>query len=204
VRTQVIKAAMKLFQEKGYHAASVRQIITEAGCSKGGFYHHFSSKASLLYLAHETFIDYELECARRVIAGPGSASEKLTAIMIDLVESIALYQAEVTVFFQERHVLSSDEFALVKQKRDEYVAIVQRVVQEGVASGEFRRDIEPSLITLALFGMCNWTYQWYRPDGPLTPREIGERLARLFLDGLRAGPAKGRGTDGSTLSASRD
>lgn len=192
LRTQIIQAALTLFREKGFHATTTQEIITAAGCSKGGFYHHFPHKDDLLYLAHETFIDYELNCAFRVVARPGSPREKLAAIMMDLVESIAKFQPQVTVFFQERHVLSSEKFSLVKQKRDEYVRIVQGVVREGIDSGHFRQDMEPELVTLALFGMCNWTYQWYRPEGRLTPREIGEQFCSLFLKGLES-------SDGSPL-----
>lgn len=193
LREQIIAAAMDLFRRKGYHATTTQEIIAAAGCSKGGFYHHFRHKEDLLYLAHETFIDYELECALRVVSGPGTAPEKLRAIMIDLVESIAKFQPQVTVFFQERHFLSLEKFALVKQKRDRYEQLVEQVVREGMASGAFRRDLDPRLATLALFGLCNWTYQWYRPSGPLSPREIGEKFAHLFLDGLTAtGPARAR------------
>lgn len=186
LRTQIIQAALTLFREKGFHATTTQEIITAAGCSKGGFYHHFPRKDDLLYLAHETFIDYELNCASRVLAGPGSPKEKLATIMTDLVESITRFQPQVTVFFQERHALSSERFSVVKQKRDEYVRIVQGVVRDGMASGQFRQDMKPELVTLALFGMCNWTYQWYRPDGGLSPREIGEQFCGLFLKGLEA------------------
>lgn len=46
-RTKIIEAAIRLFSSRGYTAASVDDICTEAGISKGAFYHHFESKQAL-------------------------------------------------------------------------------------------------------------------------------------------------------------
>lgn len=46
-RTKIIEAAIKLFSNRGYNAASVDDICAEAGISKGAFYHHFKSKQEL-------------------------------------------------------------------------------------------------------------------------------------------------------------
>lgn len=185
LRNQIVSAALRLFLEKGYHSTSLQDIITAANCSKGGFYHHFASKDDLLYLIHETFITYELERGEAVRSRPGPAAERLREVIVDLVESIALYRPHVTVFFEERRSLSSEKFALVKEKRDRYEALVRELVEDGVRSGEFRRDLDPRIVTFAIFGMCNWTYQWLRPDGALTPRQVGEMFSSLILQGLR-------------------
>src|SRR5207247_11159941 len=110
--------ALKLFLERGYHGTSLQDIIDAAQCSKGGFYHHFSSKEQLLQLIHDTFISYELERGEAARQAPLSAADRLRQIIVDVVESIALYRPHVTVFFEERRFLSSDEFAQIKEKRD--------------------------------------------------------------------------------------
>lgn len=46
-RTKIMESAIKLFSSRGYAAASVDDICTEAGISKGAFYHHFESKQAL-------------------------------------------------------------------------------------------------------------------------------------------------------------
>ena len=45
--------------------------------------------------------------------------------------------------------------------------------------------VDPRLTTLAVLGMCNWAYQWYRPDGPLESGEIAAFFFDLLLNGLR-------------------
>lgn len=187
LREQVIAAAVDLFRQKGYHATTTQDIIRAVGCSKGGFYHHFPRKEDLLYLAHETFINYELECAQRILRLEAPPEEKLKRVLTDLIESIALYQAEVTIFFQERHSLNnSPRWGEVKQKRRDYERIVNGLVEAGMASGVFRSDLDPHMVTLGLFGMCNWVYQWYRPGAGMGPQEIAATFITMVLEGLRA------------------
>lgn len=184
LRHQIVTKALELFHAKGYHSTTLQDVVDAVGCSKGGFYHHFASKEDLLHLIHDTFITYELQRGIEVLNGPGTAAEKLRLMIIDLVESIALYTAQVTVFFEERRYLSSDKFQLIKQKRDEYEGVVRQVLVEGVRSGEFRADLDLDVILFSIFGMCNWTYQWMRPGGRLSPRQVGETMSLMVLQGI--------------------
>ncbi len=42
------------------------------------------------------------------------------------------------------------------------------------------------VVTLAVFGMCNWGYQWFDPKGTLSAGEIADDYADLFIAGLSA------------------
>ena len=46
-RARILEAALRRFAVQGYNAASIDQICTEAGVSKGAFYHHFPSKQAI-------------------------------------------------------------------------------------------------------------------------------------------------------------
>ena len=186
LRDQIVNASLKLFLEKGYQATTIQEIIDAANCSKGGFYHHFVSKEDLLYLIHDTFITYELQQAEAVLKLPGTASSRLRQMIIDLVESIELYRPHVTVFFEERRLLSYEKFALVKQKRDVYEHLFQRVVEEGIQTGEFRADTDSRVIVFAIFGMCNWTYQWLQSNKGYGVRAIGQMFCDLLFQGLQS------------------
>lgn len=186
LRDQIIRTALELFHEKGYHTTSLREIISTARCSKGGFYHHFASKEDLLYLIHETFISYELDRGDQAYRSPGTATSRLRKVIIDLILSIELYRPHVTVFFEERRSMSSAKFSLLREKRDQYEQIVLDLIAEGIRTGEFRPDMDQRVACFAIFGMCNWTYQWYRPGGRKTAQEIGEMFSDMILGGLMA------------------
>jgi AcrR family transcriptional regulator len=46
-KEKILKAALKVFSEKGYHATNVDEIVEKSETSKGGFYFHFPSKKEL-------------------------------------------------------------------------------------------------------------------------------------------------------------
>jgi hypothetical protein len=87
------------------------------------------------------------------------------------------------------HRLSPGKFEEVRTRRDRYERMFRSVIEKGQEIGAFRRDISPTLQTLALFGMCNWTYMWYRQQGEWTPQDVGGILASIFLAGVDAWPA---------------
>ncbi|MEO8357882.1 MAG: TetR/AcrR family transcriptional regulator [Chloroflexota bacterium] len=66
-RAKIIESAIRLFSSRGYTAASVDDICTEAGISKGAFYHHFESKQALFLALLDGWlktIDNSIEASR--------------------------------------------------------------------------------------------------------------------------------------------
>lgn len=190
VRSQILHAALRLFSRKGFHATSVQDIVGEAACSKGAFYHHFSAKEDLLLVFHETFIRYELELAEQALQGEGEPLDKLRKIAGQLVDSIARFRPYVGVFVQEQRFLSHDGFAIVKAKRDQYEGIVRSLIEQAICQGQLRPDLDSRLFTLAFFSMYNWSYYWFQPNKPLSTEEVANRLFDFLIDGARSRPAR--------------
>lgn len=111
---------------------------------------------------------------------------KLRMLVRSLIRSIHDYLPYVTVFFNEMRHLEEPFYGRIREKRDRYAAMFEATIREAVDRGEFRADLDPKLATLALFGMCNWMYRWYRPDGPLSDAEIAERFLSILLRGMEA------------------
>jgi len=65
-----------------------------------------------------------------------------------------------------------------------YEGIWLEIFREGVEDGVFRKDMPLRIVLNAIFGMCNWTHQWYNPDGLFSPAEIGETFAKIALESI--------------------
>lgn len=180
----LIRAAAQLFAERGYDATSVSAIVQTAHLTKGAMYYYFSAKEDLLFAIQQRFIEAEMRQAQHIVSVTASPEERLTRLIVALVESVAKFPQEVTVFFREMHRLSGKPFEAVRETRDAYQQIFEDTIVWGQQEAAFRRDLEPRILTLALFGECNWTYTWMRPDGRLAPTQIGQRLAQIFMTGL--------------------
>ncbi len=187
-RETLLDAAVQLFGAQGFHATSVREIVAAAGLTKGAFYHHFASKEVVLAEIHDAFIDAHLERQRRILARPGSAHAHLYSLMHLAVSVIARYRPFVAVFLQERRALSGERHEDVLRKRDEAMDSFRMTVRRGVADGEFRSDVDPDVAAFGAVGMCDWTYQWYSPEGRMSVEAVARTFALIFLRGISARP----------------
>lgn len=73
----------------------------------------------------------------------------------------------------------------LRAERCRYHERFRALVEEGRAAGTFGPDVPPDLAVDFFFGAVHQLSAWWRPDGPLDARAVGEY--RLFLDGLRRG-----------------
>ncbi|MBR3120135.1 MULTISPECIES: TetR/AcrR family transcriptional regulator [Oceanobacillus] len=177
----MIQSSLILFEQYGFHGVSVNQIVENVGTSKGGFYHHFTSKDELLFEIHDTFITHVLEKGIYAYETHHSPTQKLKAIVKEFVNVFGLYKAHISVFYQESTYLKQQYQRSVKDKRDQFKQIVMRTIEEGKKSGEFREELSVEITTMAILGMVNWIYKWYRQSGANTMDEIGDIFVDLIL-----------------------
>ena len=196
---EIRDAAARIFHEKGYDATSIQDIADAVGILKGSLYYYIDTKEDLLFDvikgAHERGLE-QLEAWQR--SSP-SAAARLRAAIEGHVESNLSDLAAVGVFFHDFRSLSPERRDEIVQDRDVYDHHLRDLLVEGQAAGEFDPAADPRLAVMAILGMMNWVYQWYRPDGSLSPHEIARAFADLALGGLavrRDGPAAAAlGTD---------
>jgi hypothetical protein len=67
--------------------------------------------------------------------------------------------------------------------RDEYSELLRGVVQRGMDDGQFVQA-DAAIVTLQIFGMCNWSWTWYRPKGAWSTEEIAGTFTHVILHGL--------------------
>lgn len=188
---EIREAAARIFHEKGYDATSIQDIADAVGILKGSLYYYIDTKEDLLFDvikgAHERGLQ-QLDAWQRSSPSP---ARRLRAAIEGHVESNLGDLAAVGVFFHDFRSLSPGRRAEIVQDRDVYDHNLRDLIVEGQAAGEFDPALDPRLAVMAILGMMNWVYQWYRPDGPLSPDEVARAFADLALGGLSvrtAGP----------------
>ncbi|MGR9050038.1 TetR/AcrR family transcriptional regulator [Halobacillus faecis] len=187
LREKIIQTSLELFDRHGFHGVSVKQIVQQTNTSKGGFYHHFQSKDELLFVIHDTFITYVLKEAQAANVTHSSPIPKVQAIIQSFVQVFDLYKPHISVFYQESLYLKPAYEEEIKGKRDEFKRMVFDVIAEGQESGHFRRELPLEITGMAILGMVNWIYKWYRRDGTYTIDQIAEVFTDLVLHFLLPG-----------------
>lgn len=183
-RDEITQAAAELFDRHGYHSTSMADIASAVGLSKPTMYHYFEGKDEILFEIHETFIDLLISKHERRSDSVNLAPEhELLEIMTDILEVIESHKGHVRVFFEHHRELSSAYRSKVRSKRNQYEAVVRETITEGIDAGHLRQ-IDPGLATLAVFGIANWSYQWFSPAGSHRPREIARLFWEIVMRGL--------------------
>ncbi len=184
-REDIIRAAARVFRERGFYGTTMQQIANAVGLQKGSLYHHIASKEELLndvVIAGLTQLGERLEA---VVTSPLPPAQKLR----QLIETHIRYAAEnldiaTVVLFEHRAML---DFPALREeyvaRRDFFESQFRTAIQEGVDSGDFC-PVDVPIVAQALLGAHNWLVMWYRSDGRLSPQEIASIIAETFLRGL--------------------
>jgi len=182
-RADIIAEAATLFDKVGYHKASMSDLAEEVGTSKANLYHYFSSKDEILYWIHEEFINLLIDHHEQRLRTRMSNPQLLLEVMSDILELMETHRGHVRVFFEHHRELPPEQREAMQRKRDRYLSDVHAVVVAGVERGEFTTN-DTMLTTLAIFGMCNWAYQWFRREGPQRPRELAYYFWEFIMLGM--------------------
>ncbi len=185
-RREVMEAAVAVFSERGYRAASMADIAARLGMGKASLYHYVSSKEEVLIELYEDVLRESVIAARRIAGAEGTALDALAEMIADRVAYTCRNRELLRIFFEEEAELPGRQQARLISVRHEYEATLLEVVAAGEEAGEFTLPTTPTIFVNTLLGAANWTYKWYQPHGALSPELLGAQIAGLLLAGLRS------------------
>jgi TetR/AcrR family transcriptional regulator, cholesterol catabolism regulator len=183
-RTEILRAAARLFQRQGYDATSMNDVASALKFSKGGLYHHFQSKDEILFDLMNHALDITQEQVMKpaqTIADPEERLRALIRLHVNVVLSVR--DREITVLLHENHPLPPSLRKRINARKKEYVHFVEELIAQVQQKRQSNRAVTPRAATLALLGMINWIYQWYKPEGPLNGEQIAQQFTEIFFAG---------------------
>lgn len=194
-RQELLDAAASMFAEKGFDGASMAQIASSCGVSKALLYHYYKSKEELLYsmlLSHCLLLVRTGEEAVAKVdldqSFAGSDQDKARAQLDSLVRSLMQLYIESrdkhVVLLNNLHALPSVQQFEIKQLEKNLVAIIKGLLKElkPGATDEVR-----TALAMYLMGAVNWTYTWFKSDGPVSHEEYASLATSTFLHGIEEG-----------------
>lgn len=184
-RDQIQAAAEKLFREKGYLATSMRDIADEMHMKGGGsLYAHIKGKEELLWEIANQAVRAFFGALEPILVKKISPIEKLREAMIAHMLVITAHLGATAVYFDEWRHLTGERRTEFAHFRDDYERQFQRLIHEGIASGEIG-PVDERMATLHVLGAMNTIRRWFSPDGRLTSAEVASVIADMLLGGLR-------------------
>lgn len=195
-RKQIMDAALTCFARKGYTNTTMDDIVAESGLSKGALYWYFKSKKELFLSLFQEVMGQVGQAWEVIVANEeASATDKLLATMAlfrtALEEMVPFFGVMMEAWTLTRY--DEDVEGLIHEFYDPYMDIMTRIIEEGVASGEFRVGAARAMalvlmtlfdgITLAL-SIGLWQHDW---------NEVMDAAEELVLRGLGVEDKRGGG-----------
>ncbi|MFJ6393993.1 TetR/AcrR family transcriptional regulator [Streptomyces sp. NPDC091972] len=193
-RDSLLKVAVAVFNERGYHATGMEELAKRLGLSKSSIYHHVSGKEELLDLAVTRALD-ALFAVLDEGPPPGATTDPLRHVVRRSVEVLAKELPYVTLLLRVHGDSEVEQRAL--DRRREFDRRVAELAVREAAEGGVRNDIDPHLTSRLLFGTVNSLIEWYRPDGDLSVEGLANAVTTMLFDGLSSSGRQGPSAIGS-------
>jgi len=185
---QIIDAAIRVFARNGYYNSRVSDIAKEAGIAAGTIYLYFKTKDEILVTLFREQMASFVDRLQKAIATEPDALSKLRRLIAlhfqvlesnpDLAEVVQVELRQGNKFFRGA---SAHEVAA-------YFALIASVLEEGVETGLFRKDLPIKVATKLLFGALDqMTTSWVLGKRRYRLSETADAVADIFLRGVAAG-----------------
>lgn len=184
-KEQVIRKAAELFKDKGYAAASMRDLAQLLGIEAASLYSHIKSKEEILRSLCFDMASEFRKSLDEVEKQKVSATEKLRNGIIGHIQVMAKDLTASAVFMNEHRHLSQPYLRDFLLLRINYINRFKSILEEGVRNGEFKDTIDKKLAVMTLFSSLNWMPMWYDPSSAIDPSQLGAQLADMLVNGLR-------------------
>jgi TetR/AcrR family transcriptional regulator, cholesterol catabolism regulator len=185
---EIIAAAAQVFLEKGYHAATTRDIAAAVGIQQASLYYYISSKEELLYLVVREPIMQLYAQIEAIVKADWPTRDKIERSLQAHLAAFDDNYPHMFVFVQELQNVMQSLQERLHDFPQRYQHLWEELIRQGITTGELRADLDVTTTVLMILGMCNWMSRWYRKGGRLSTAALAQQYARALLDGIVATP----------------
>ncbi|PZM79271.1 MAG: TetR/AcrR family transcriptional regulator [Candidatus Melainabacteria bacterium] len=177
----ILDAAAAMFAKHGFNGTSIAALADSCGVSKALLYHYYDSKEALLYdmlLVHCKLLSETASNATKESTNP---EEQLRSLVRALMELYMSSRDKHVVLLNDLHCLPEAQQTEIKEEERKVLQEIKDLVTK------LRPELKPpqvTSLTMYLMGAVNWTYTWFKPQGPVTAEEYADLATNTFLKGV--------------------
>lgn len=181
-RSAVLRTAVQMFNERGFHQTSLDDVAARLGVSKPTIYHYLGNKDQVLLECVTIGLVQLLTAADSARQVPGTGADRLTSFL--------RRYAEVNMDYFGRCVIRTSEEALAPDSRRQFRALKRKIdealrelIKEGMADGSVAPG-DPRMLGFALAGALNWPARWHDPAGTQSAEALADELVAWLAQGF--------------------
>lgn len=180
----IVKAAAVLFHQRGYKAASMRDLAEKVGVEAASLYNHIRSKTELLHDICFVVANRFWEHISDVEASKESAIAKIEELLRFHIREMIYNFEEVYVSDREWRHLTDPYLSNYQNQRRTYRKRLANIIEEGIKRNEIKK-IDAATAVLIMLHAISGIESWHRSKQKISAEELEENMVTIMIDGLR-------------------
>ncbi len=185
-REEMVKAAVSLFKDKGFHRTTTREIAKAAGFSIGTLYEYIRTKEDVLYLVCDSIYDEVRSRLQSEIVMDQPGINRLKEAIAAYFKVMDEMQDEVLVMYQEAKSLSDEALPYVLRKEIEMTGMFEKLIQRSVDAGNLslsEKEVNLLAHNIMLQGQM-WTFRRWVLQREHTLESYTQFQIQLLVEGI--------------------
>ena len=180
-RQAVLKAAVEMFNERGFHATSLEDVATSLGVSKPTIYHYLGNKDQVLLECVKIGLEQLLEAASAARKEPGRGIDRLEKFLCRYAQ-INMEPFGRCVIRTPEETISPDNLPTYRSLKRKIDTAMRELIEEAITDGSVA-PIDSKLAAFVFAGALNWPARWHSPGGKQKPAELARKLVEVLALG---------------------
>jgi len=180
-RAQIAEAAARVFRDKGFHTATIRDVAEAAGLTQGTLYNYIRSKDDILYLVHQDLTARYIADVEQAIAGMADPRARLRAALRAFARAMRERHGDIALIYQETHALGRESRRAVLAQTENFIArfagLIEAARRDGMAM-DGAPNLAADIVTFlpVMLSLRRWRLR--HVDGPAAEEELVAFLLR--------------------------
>jgi TetR/AcrR family transcriptional regulator, cholesterol catabolism regulator len=180
----IVRAAAKVFAEKGFSSATVRDIADEAEILSGSLYYYFDSKEAMVEEVLVSYLDEMVRSYDAAVAEASSPAEALERLIEQALRGLVDNREQVTILQNDWHYVRPMQGIAERQHAVEKVWL--ETIQQGIDAGALRGDFDARMLYRTIMGAIQTVIRWFDPRGKVGIDTVIAVQKAILLDGIRS------------------
>lgn len=187
IKKRIVLGALRVFADKGFHRATIQDVVRETGLSVGAIYTYFSTKEELFLESCDLSTGQGLAAYEERLAAGGSVAEKVSIAIthfLDEVDSVGA-SPDFGRLLVQAWAEAGDEppvRAMLRRRREQAASLGRMIVGEGIARGELPPWVDVEGLAFALPALLDEVVLQQVEEGGDYRRAVAERRLRAIVE----------------------
>jgi AcrR family transcriptional regulator len=180
----IIEKASKLFREKGFGAASMRDLAEHVGVEAASLYNHIQSKAEILQtICFKVANEFMSNLEKEEFSNQSTLKKMEAIIRLHIHMMLNQYEYVYIADHEWRHLPEPYLSNFLNQRRN-YRKRLGDIIEEGIAKGEMKH-IEPYVAVLTILSAISGIDSWQRSRKTISAESLETNMVKYLIEGLK-------------------